>query len=116
TWNANHLVRPLTLGLFRPEALAQGPEEFWTDLWEEPRSEEEVLLEALEAAASGMGAWGSDPEDWLWGRRHTVTFQTQIPAGASHLDLGPFAAPGGLFTVNVANPSASPSGGFSFSS
>lgn len=116
TWNANHLVRPLVLGLFRPEELQQSQEEFWTDLRDEARSEEEVLLEALEAAASRMGAWGSDPETWLWGRRHTLTLATQVSQVNPALDLGPYAAPGGLFTVNVANPSIAPSRGLTFSS
>lgn len=115
TWNANHLVRPLVLGLFRPEELQQSPEAFWSDLREEPRTEEEVLVEALEAASLRMGPWGA-PENWLWGRRHTVTFTTQFSQVEPSLDLGPFAAPGGLFTVNVANPSVSPAGGFAFSS
>lgn len=113
-WDANHLVRPLAIALLRPEDLVQSPEEFWTPLGAEaPRTEREALLEAIEkAAAEIVGPWGRDPEGWLWGKVHTVTFASQLPIPSLH--HGPFAGAGGLLTVNVANPSISPSGSFAF--
>ena len=116
-WNANQLVRPLVLALLRPEELAQTEEEFWSDLRLDVRSRDQVLLEALEAAAAEIGrTWGTDPERWLWGKFHTVTFEIQPGRGilAPHLTVGPYAAPGGLFTVNVANPPVQVGRGFGF--
>ncbi len=44
------------------------------------------------------------PSDWLWGKIHQVRLQHFIgQAGITQFDLGPFAAPGGRFTVNPAN-------------
>lgn len=103
-WTAGQVVRPLVIGLERPEELMD-PEGFWDDLGEEPRTRDEVLVEALERAGKEIvGPMGADPTRWLWGRVHTVTFKTEVSLVAPELDLGPFAGPGGLFTVNVANP------------
>src|SRR5690606_5983280 len=77
----------------------------WSDLGPEARTRDEVLLEALETAGREIaGPWGKDPAKWLWGRVHTVTFKSEAGALDASLNHGPFAAPGGLFTVNVANP------------
>src|SRR5690606_10325988 len=101
----NLLVRPLVVALLRPEELVQTEEEFWSDLGPEARTRDEVLLEALETAGREIaGPWGKDPAKWLWGRVHTVTFKSEAGALDASLNHGPFAAPGGLFTVNVANP------------
>lgn len=116
-WNANHVVRPLLIALLRPDELLQTPGLFWTDLRDDPRTQEEVLLQALESTAEDIvGPWGRNPEAWLWGRVHTVTFSNEVTgAAATYLDNGPFAAPGGLLTVNVANPPIEAGKGFAFS-
>lgn len=115
SWNLNHLVRPLVIALLRPDELVQDPEAFWTPLEGEgeSRTEREALLEALERAASEIvGPWGKDPEGWLWGRVHTVSFASEL--GLPFLAHGPFAAPGGLLTVNVANHGIAPGSNFTF--
>ena len=117
TWEANQLVRPLLVALMRPEELVQTEEAFWSDLGTEARTRDEVLLAALEEAGSEIArAWGADPEAWLWGKFHTVTMEVQPNQGmlAPHLTVGPYAAPGGLFTVNVANPPVQVGRGFTF--
>lgn len=114
SWNANLLIRPLLIGLDRPHELLD-PEGFWNDLGPE-RTRDEVLVEALERAGQDIvGPLGADPEGWMWGKIHTVTFETQLSFLAPELHHGPFAAPGGLFTVNVANPSIG-GAGFAFAS
>jgi penicillin amidase len=114
SWNANLLIRPLIIGLDRPQELVD-PDAFWNDLGPS-RTRDEVLVEALEKAGQEIvGPMGADPAGWMWGKIHTVTFGSELSMLAPHLDLGPYAAPGGLFTVNVANPSIG-GGGFSFSS
>lgn len=102
-WSANLLVRPLIVGLHRPQELMNAGI-FWNDLGAE-RTKEEVLVAALEKAAKEIrNRFGEEPQKWLWGRHHTVTFKTELSIVDPRLDIGPFAAPGGLFTVNVANP------------
>ncbi len=52
---------------------------------------------------------------WVWGRVHTFQPVSQFPLVTLGYEPGPFARPGGAFTVDVASPS--PSGaGFTFRS
>jgi penicillin amidase len=48
---------------------------------------------------------GQPPKDWLWGRVHTMAPVPQIPLITTGYTPGPFARPGGAFTVDVGNPS-----------
>ncbi|MCX5732109.1 MAG: penicillin acylase family protein, partial [Deltaproteobacteria bacterium] len=46
----------------------------------------------------------SVPSDWIWGRKHRVTFDSLLAdAGVTLFNYGPFANDGGLYTVDVAN-------------
>jgi len=113
--NLNWLIRPLVIALERPEDRISG-DALWNRLDEsgevaEVREPAAVLLAGLErAATSSASLLGADPNDWRWGRFHTVTFRTELSALVPTLDLGPFPTHGGLFTVNVANPQLSISG------
>jgi penicillin amidase len=61
-----------------------------------------ALADGLDFLQSKFGS--SDPESWLWGKIHQVRFQHFFgQAGIPTFDLGNFAAPGGRFTVNVAD-------------
>src|SRR5690606_42027027 len=107
TWEAKPRVRPLRVARRRPGGRVQTEEAFGSDRGTEARTRDEVLPAAREGAGSEIArAWGADPEAWLWGKFHTVTMEVQPNQGmlAPHLTVGPYAAPGGLFTVNVANP------------
>jgi len=67
---------------------------------------DEIMLTALgEGLAHLATRFASpEPESWLWGKAHQVRLQHFIgQAGIALFDLGPFAAPGGRFTVNPAN-------------
>jgi penicillin amidase len=67
---------------------------------------DEILLSALRDGLTFLSsAFGSaELDNWLWGIIHQVRFQHFVgQAGFDIFDLGPFAAPGGRFTVNPAN-------------
>ncbi len=67
---------------------------------------DEDLLQALGDALPFLNDQfaSSDPTSWLWGKIHQVRFEHFFAqAGIGSFDLGPFAAPGGRFTVNPAN-------------
>jgi len=105
--DANMLVRPLVIALQRPDERVSG-DALWNLLDGTERTPGEVLRAGVEKAAADMAKlWGADPNDWRWGRKHTVTFKTELTSIAPQLDLGPFATQGGQFTVNVANPGLS---------
>jgi len=105
--DANSLVRPLVIALQRPDERVSG-DALWNVIDGAERTQREVLRAALEKAGAEIGnLWGADPDRWRWGRKHTVTFKTELSLVAPKLDLGPFANQGGQFTVNVANPGLS---------
>ncbi|MCK6555277.1 penicillin acylase family protein [Candidatus Binatia bacterium] len=61
-----------------------------------------ALRDGLEFLADEFAT--TEPENWLWGAIHQVRFQHFFgQAGIGSWDLGPFAAPGGRFTVNPAS-------------
>jgi penicillin amidase len=66
---------------------------------------EDILLRALRAGLDVLeGKLGSDPAEWQWGKIHMVQTQDLFGQfGAPQRTLGPFARPGGNFTVDVAN-------------
>lgn len=65
---------------------------------------EETLLKGLTLAAAALVDIGA-PNDWRWGRRHTLTLRSIFDSfGIANYNAGPFSASGGQYTVNVANP------------
>ena len=92
--------RVLYEAIARPEALASG-----TALWDDVRtsdvreSREDVLVHALLVAADDLTRrFGEDPDQWRWGRVHTLTLSPLFPMPGG--ELGPFANDGGLTTVD----------------
>jgi len=86
---------------------ANGESSLWDDkTTPQVETRDEVMLTAL---ADGLDFLTDEfstpqPENWLWGVIHQVRFQHFLgQAGIPQFDLGPFAAPGGRFTVNPAN-------------
>ncbi len=110
------IIRALVI-LLTDSSRLQGGEAYWdntlTDAAVETR--ETITLAAIETATTKIrSAMGTDSDDWRWGKVHTLTMAAP---GFSSLSLtsynaGPFAAPGGLMAINVANPRGS-SWGFS---
>ncbi|HET7503698.1 MAG TPA: penicillin acylase family protein [Kofleriaceae bacterium] len=53
---------------------------------------------------------GPQPEDWVWGRHHTVKPVSLLALVTNGFSPGPYARPGGLFTVDVGNPNLASAG------
>jgi penicillin amidase len=89
----------------KPESLLAG-EGFWDDL-ETPELEtrDDIALRAISRVALVLSELGV-PNDWRWGRLHTLTLRSIYDNfGVADYNVGPFAAPGGVSTVNVSSPS-----------
>jgi penicillin amidase len=101
------LARALWFLLVQPESLASG-QSLWDDLGTDPiEGSDLVIADALEATGARLvDELGDDPEEWLWGRAHTLTLiaepfhSNDVPS----FDNGPYANDGALWTVDVANP------------
>lgn len=82
----------------------------WDDVATTPavETQDDILRRAITAAAAQLvQTFGTDPDDWRWGRIHTMSlFSIFDQFGFDMYNEGPFAAPGGQYTVNVANPSS----------
>ena len=65
---------------------------------------------------STQAAFGSSlPGDWIWGRKHRVTFDSMLAnLGLTVFNYGPFANDGGSYTVDVANFNWNDDGGNGF--
>ena len=91
----------------RPEVL-RGGIAYWDDISTE--TEEDMSLsiaEALNKTGSYFNReYGSNVDEWLWGKVHTVTLTASVlnEAGVRDYNNGPYANHGGLYTVDVANP------------
>jgi len=95
--------------MVNPENLANG-EAYWDDVstTDVVETRSETLAATLEIAADNIETLfgSSSPDDWRWGRIHTLTMNADLLSTLTdEYNNGPYAAPGGLFTVNVANPS-----------
>lgn len=74
----------------------------------------EQLVVALVTAFDTLSAQlGSDPTKWTWGRVHVIRPVSLLQLVTTNYSPGPFARPGGAFTVDVGNPSLS-GGGLDF--
>ena len=70
-----------------------------------------ALGEAYDQLVAGVS---STTTDWIWGRTHTITPVSLLALVTTYYDPGPYARPGGLFTVDVGAPSQETSNGLSF--
>ncbi len=74
---------------------------------------DDIVTAELQATADRLnGLFGSTtPDDWRWGRIHTVTFSSLFASAGIHTyDNGPFVNDGGLWSVDVANPTGDSNG------
>ena len=70
-------------------------------------SKDDIIAAALESAATFLtDKLGAEPNDWLWGRLHTVTLRADLFSsfGVDNFDSATFANDGGFNTVDVAAP------------
>ncbi len=61
-----------------------------------------ALVQAYRALSAEVG---SDPNTWMWGRVHTIKPVSLLARVTRGYSPGPYARPGGSFTVDVGNPS-----------
>jgi penicillin amidase len=57
---------------------------------------------------------GKQPTDWVWGRVHTMQPVSLLQLVTTNYEPGPYARPGGAFTVDVGNPTVDANDGVSF--
>ena len=62
---------------------------------------------ALIAAYGALTTAFGPPSEWVWGRVHTIQPVSLAPLVTTSYSPGPFARPGGAFTVDVGTPSLS---------
>lgn len=76
---------------------------------------EQVVI-ALVAAVDTLSAQvGTNPSQWIWGRVHTITPVSQLALVTNNFEPGPYARPGGAFTVDVGSaPLSGPGLDFSY--
>jgi len=71
---------------------------------------EQVSIALLQAYGDLTAVLGPPPAGWRWGRFHTMQPVSQLALVTSGYQPGPFARPGGAFTVDVGSPSLSDKG------
>ena len=113
--NFSALVRILFRLLNDPTKLAYG-ESYWDDVEtiEVVETAPDMVAASFEEAAGYLTTlMGSGtPDDWRWGRIHTLTLEADLLSTLTPTyNNGPYAAPGGSGTVNVATPTSPGSGG-----
>ncbi len=98
-------IHLLVRALKAPNTLSSG-ELLWDNVTTPNNSEtrSDVIRYAVTLAAASLAATG-EPNDWRWGRLHTLSLRSIYDSfGIGTYNDGPYAAAGGLYTVNVANP------------
>ncbi len=99
-----------------PASIATG-DALWDDVSTMGPAEtrDEIILRGISLAAEALAVTG-EPNDWRWGRMHTISLRSIYDNfGVATYNDGPYAAPGALYTVNVANPyPAMPESGMPF--
>jgi penicillin G amidase len=111
------------LFMFTPQGVAAGSTSFCNDV--NPTTGQVTTKTcaaqvgtALVTAYGTLSALvGADPKTWVWGRVHTMQPVSLLALVTTGYSPGPFARPGGAFTVDVGSPSLTGSGlNFSFGS
>ncbi|MEJ7732098.1 MAG: penicillin acylase family protein [Polyangiaceae bacterium] len=88
-----------------PDAIESG-DLFWDDVSTTDTTETraQIMVAALQLAATHLAVSGG-PDDWRWGRLHTLSLRSIYDNfGITTYNSPAVAAPGGLSTVNVASP------------
>jgi penicillin amidase len=97
-------------------SIAQQPDNPWWDNKNTPATEtrDQIFQQALsEAVAELSKSLGNDPQQWQWGKLHTLTFQNQslgesgVAPIEALLNRGPFQTSGGSSIVNATGWDAS---------
>ena len=71
----------------------------------DPASRDRILSDSLKSAREQLAKLlGPDPNQWVWGKLHTMHFRhalDQEPGAKDLMDLGPLSRPGDGYTVNA---------------
>ncbi len=70
----------------------------------------EQVTRALGSAYASLSGQLGPTTNWLWGRAHTMKPLPLLALITTNYEPGPFARPGGAFTVDVGTPSAAAAG------
>jgi len=70
----------------------------------------QILTALVQAYGTIAASLGTDPNKWIWGRVHTIQPVSLLALVTTSYAPGPYARPGGAFTVDVGSPSLSGSG------
>jgi penicillin amidase len=70
----------------------------------------QVATALVQAYGTIAAQLGTDPNKWIWGRVHTIQPVSLLQLVTTGYEPGPFARPGGAFTVDVGSPSLTGSG------
>ncbi|HEV7556723.1 MAG TPA: penicillin acylase family protein, partial [Kofleriaceae bacterium] len=65
-----------------------------------------ALVTAYDTLTASLGT----PEKWVWGRVHTIQPVSLLQLVTTNYSPGPYARPGGAFTVDVGSPALTGSG------
>ena len=74
---------------------------------------EQVATALVQAYGTIAAKFGPNPSGWVWGRVHTIQPVSLLALVTTRYEPGPYARPGGAFTVDVGSPSLS-GGGLTF--
>ena len=101
---------PVLMRSLRSATYDPAMETFWQDLktTDHITTRSEILVRALTTAGTILATVGAATDDWRWGKIHTLRLASPLPAlqpGVNPFDSDLYSTPGGLYTVNVANPS-----------
>lgn len=117
--DSSYAVRSLVV-LMNDSTRLQGGDIYWDNTTTDgpPETQDMIVLEAIEAATTKIRAdLGTDTDDWRWGSVHTLLLFANLfdNAGFTQYNEGPYAAPGGMHAINVANPRNPSDGNWGFS-
>jgi len=66
----------------------------------------QVVKALVQAVDTLVAQVGPTPSDWVWGRVHTIQPVSLLALVTTGYEPGPYARPGGAFTVDVGSPAA----------
>lgn len=96
-------ISTLVILLNRPGALLNGSA-YWDDVVTPAvETEPEIVAAALNETGAYLTAEFGAVDNWLWGRKHTLTLGSDF---VDTINIGPFANDGGYSTVDVGNPNS----------
>ena len=96
----NNLLRTRIVDSALPLLAADAQSPWWNDhARSEPQTRQQVVAQAWQATLLHLrSTFGSAPNDWFWGKAHTLTHKHPLGQQApldTLLNIGSFAAPGG---------------------